>query len=373
MIGITGGQGFLARHLRNRLHCAVRRPFLLADRETFASAAALDQFTASCDRIVHLAGVNRADPAEVEAGNEGLARQLAASIQRTGATRHVVFANSVHLSRDTAYGRGKKKAAEVLAAWAETTGGCFTDLVVPNVFGEGGRPYYNSFVATFCDQITQDRTLSVNSDDPVELIHAQDVAAALIAALDEPPAPGGTVRRQLEGRQTTVPEVARLLTDMHGRYAEDRSLPDLRDPFVARLFNTYRFALFGRRPVAEVRRHVDPRGWLVEQVRTLHPGQGYISGTKPGITRGNHLHLRKFERFLVVAGEADISLRRLFETEITSFKVAGDKPVYVDIPTFHTHSITNIGQTELITVFWSSEWLDPDDTDTYPEPVVRPE
>ena len=75
------------------------------------------------------------------------------------------------------------------------------------------------------------------------------------------------------------------------------------------------------------------------------------------------------ERFFVVSGEAEISLRRLLSDEVVRFRLSGDRPGFVDMPTLWVHNITNVGKEDLVTMFWSDQLLDPDRPDQYAEAV----
>jgi UDP-2-acetamido-2,6-beta-L-arabino-hexul-4-ose reductase len=155
---------------------------------------------------------------------------------------------------------------------------------------------------------------------------------------------------------------------MRDRY-QAMVMPPLESALDVRLFNTLRSYLFPAHYPVALTLHIDARGSLFEVVKSNSGGQVFMSTTHPGITRGNHFHTRKVERFLVASGEADIRLRKLFSDEVICFKVRGDAPSYVDIPTFYTHHITNTGQSELVTLFWANEIFDSVDPDTFPERV----
>lgn len=364
-IGITGADGLLGFHLRARLHAHGWRGVRLATRQTFASPASLDEFVAGLDGVVHMAGMNRGDEAEVEATNIRLAADLVAALERTGSAPALVFANSIHVERDTGYGRGKRAAAALLRKWATASGATLADLVLPHVFGEFGKPFYNSVVSTFCHQLATGAHPEVHVDGQLELLHAQDVAQRCLEALRD--REDATTR--MIGAPMAVSELLVRLRDQHERYA-GHVVPDLCDRLDLQFFNTLRSYLYPHHyPVSlELRR--DARGGLFEAVKTLQGGQVFFSSTHPGVTRGNHYHLRKVERFLVVGGEAEIRLRKLFSPQVESFRVTGAAPCYIDMPTFHTHSITNVGSVELTTLFWSNEIFDPADPDTYAENVT---
>jgi UDP-2-acetamido-2,6-beta-L-arabino-hexul-4-ose reductase len=364
-IGITGANGFLGFHLRAFLYAQGRDEVRLATRETFADPAALDGFVRDLDGVAHLAGVNRGDEAGLEAANASLASELVAAFRRTGARPSLAFANSTHIERETGYGRGKRAAAERLAEWAADAGTWFANFVLPNIFGEFGRPFYNSVVATFCHQLANGHTPEIHVDAELELMHAQVVASYCAEALTQDKC--GMFR--LPGETIRVSELLERLRYMHGRYAVAKVIPDLSDPLDLRLFNTLRSYLYpGHYPVSLDLRS-DARGSLFEAVKAMQGGQTFLSTSHPGITRGNHYHLRKVERFLVVSGNAEIRVRKLFSGDLKTFVVSGNVPCYVDMPAFHTHSITNVGTDELLTLFWSNEIFDPADADTFTEAV----
>jgi len=363
-IGITGADGFLGWHLRVHLLPQADVTVSCAGRDTFADTAKLRAFAAGCDAIAHFAGVNRGEEADIEAGNAAIARALADALSAAGGRPHVVYANSTHHGRDTAYGRAKRHGAELLAGWASRAGARFTNLVLPHVYGEGGRPNYNSVVATFCHELAQNKNPRMSKEGDLELAHAQQVAAEVIACIRQ--------ARTGEARLAGVPLRVSALLERLGSFASDygnQIIPRLDSALDLNLFNTYRSYLFpAHYPVMLAQRN-DARGALFEAVKTLHGGQCFISTSHPGVTRGNHYHSRKIERFLVLQGNGLIRLRRLLVPKVHEFRVSGAAPCYIDMPTFHTHDITNVGAGELVTLFWSHEIYDPGQPDTYAEKV----
>ncbi len=340
----------------------------VANRSTFADPNALDDFVRSCDAIVHLAGMNRGDSVELETVNIRLAEDLVKSCERQKSQAHIIFSSSTHIYKEGSYGRSKRICAEHFRQWAKKSGGEFSNMILPHVFGECGKPFYNSVVSTFCHQLAQGEAPQIIDDSPLELAHAQTVAEIIYDLLLTKKTGDITV----EGVPMMVSELLEKLRAMADSY-EAHIIPDLRDRLDLALFNTYRSYLFPQAYPRDLQLHEDDRGHLFEAVKNLNGGQSFVSTTKPGITRGNHYHLSKLERFLVVRGRAEICLRRMFKDEIVKFEVSGDRPQYIDIPTLHTHTIANTGDTELLTLFWAHEIYDPSATDTIPEPVVLTE
>lgn len=365
-VGITGAGGLLGHHARCWFHAHEGYESISAFRSTFGDSTALQEFCAATDVVLHFAGMNRGADTEIEATNLGLAEQLVAAIEAGDARPHLLFASTTHRDRDTAYGRSKRAAAELLRAASERLGFAFTEAILPNVYGEGGLPDYNSAVSTFCDRLANGGQAQVSPDGRTELVHALDVAEFL-AARFQAPAPDGI---RMEGRALAIPELWERLQQMHESYCAMR-IPDLRDALDLGLFNTLRAAMYPAQYPMPLQLHEDPRGSLFESVKSDQGGQVFLSTTRPGITRGNHYHLRKVERFVVVGGKGAIRIRPLFGDTVQEFLVDGTAPVAIDMPTLHTHSIENVGDDDMLTMFWAHEIFDPAAPDTCFEEVLR--
>jgi UDP-2-acetamido-2,6-beta-L-arabino-hexul-4-ose reductase len=360
-VAVTGPDGFLAWHVRCVLWACQNQDIVPIGRAEFENADLMDAALMSVDSVIHLAGVNRATGEEIATTNPKLAEQLVAGLTRVNKPISVVYGNSIHSRGDSVFGRSKAQAASILRAHSEASGSSFVDVVLPNVFGEHGRPFYNSVVATFCHQLATGETPRIEVDRELPLIHAQTVAEILLAAAANP----SESEVLVEGRVLLVSEVLAKLQAISEPYFEGR-LPDLSDSFTRDLFNAYRSYTFPSMwPILPVK-HSDARGQLVEAVRGAGgETQVFFSSTNPGFTRGNHFHLRKVERFLVLNGQASIKLRRLFTDAVIEFHVTGETPAIVDMPTLWTHSITNTGDQDLLTLFYADDEYNPSDPDTY--------
>lgn len=369
-IGITGQNGFVGKHLYNTVSL-FREEFQLIPfhKEYFENTTLLEQWTAQCDVIVHLAAMNRhPDPQFIHDTNVGLVHQLVAAMEKNGKTRHVLFSSSTQEERDNLYGKSKKAGREALQQWAEKNNACITGLIIPNVFGAYGKPYYNSVVATFCHQLCHNETPKIDVDGDMKLIYVQELVTEIIESV--------RLKRNVAAypvphtSECKVSELLALLENYKQAYFEKGIIPGLKNRFELNLLNTFRsYINLKEYYPRHYQQHTDDRGKFVELVRLEQGGQVSYSTTKPGITRGNHFHTRKIERFSVIKGKALIQLRKYNTNELLNFELDGDQSSYVDMPIWFTHNIKNIGEEELLTVFWINEFYDPADPDTYFETV----
>ncbi|AZB21743.1 SDR family oxidoreductase [Kaistella haifensis] len=369
-IGITGQKGFVGSHLYNTLGLFPEE-FERVDfqKEFFEDETKLDEFTSKCDVIVHLAAMNRHESEQViYETNVRLAQNLVESLKRTNATPHVLISSSTQEERGNLYGQSKREGREAIARWANEYDGKVTGLIIPNVFGAFGKPYYNSFIATFCYQLTHGETPNIANDGEVNLIYVQELVTRIIEEIrSEDSQPQLLVEPTATKK---VSEVLTLLNDYKTKYFAGGEIPCLKDQFEHNLFNTYRSYMdYKNHFPVKFTQHRDPRGAFVEVIRLGIGGQCSFSTTVPGVTRGNHYHTRKIERFAVIKGKALIQLRKIDSDEVLDFYLDGSEPAYVDMPIWYTHNIKNIGDEELYTIFWINEAYDPVDADTYFEEV----
>ena len=320
-IAVTGAKGLLGWHTSARIHaenCAAAykgksRPYELVqiDRQTFMDDRLLPQSLKDVDAVIHFAGINRGNEAEVERANPDIAERLVEGCKAANINPHIVYANSTHANNDTFYGRSKKRAGQTLAAFAEN----YTDIVLPHIFGECARPYYNNVTATLIDKLWKNEEPDINPAGQVQLLHAGQAANMAIAAV---------VHRQNgtqtpSGRIIKISELYEKLRGFHDLYC-DNIFPVLNDPFDLALFNSYRTAAFPDHYPKKLQVNRDHRGMLFESAKGGSDGtQSFLSSTLPGKTRGDHFHLELVERFLVVHGSAIIRIRKVLTSEVHIF------------------------------------------------------
>ncbi len=361
-IAITGAGGFLGWHTRAALRAQEIDTKPLSLGVGFDPAAASDALDGA-PRLIHIAGVNRGSEDEVEEGNLLFARQLAEGLRRAETPPPVlVFANSTQAGNGSVYGSAKKEAADILSDTAAELGIEFLDVKLPNLFGEHGKPFYNAVTSTFCHILAEGGQPTVVDDKELTLMHAQNAADLLTGV-----APSDA-QQKLEER-ILVSELLEKLKEIAEVYATGE-IPDITHPFDRDLFNTYRSYNFVKNAEIPLIKKADPRGSFFEMIRTQGgESQSSFSTTVPGVSRGDHFHRRKIERFTVLVGEATIAVRRLFSDEVREFHVTGDEPVAIDMPAMWPHKITNTGDGTLFTSFWVNELYDDNNPDTVREAV----
>jgi UDP-2-acetamido-2,6-beta-L-arabino-hexul-4-ose reductase len=316
--------------------------------------------------------VNRdKDPQVIYDTNILLTRKLIDAMESTGSMPHVLFSSSTQEERDNPYGKSKRICRELLEEWARKHNSRFTGLVIPNVFGPFGKPFYNSVIATFCYQLTHNEEPHLDVDAELKLIYVNELTGEIRKLLSGDGQDEGIIKIVIpETCVIKVSAILDLLYSFRESYFKGYCFPELSNLFEINLFNTYRSFIDPSLVFpAMLRKNSDQRGVFVETIKSLSGGQFSFSTTLPAITRGNHFHIRKAERFIVIKGKAQIELRKVGTSEVLRFQLDGANPSFVDMPVWYTHNITNTGSEELITLFWTNELFDPSDPDTFFEKV----
>jgi UDP-2-acetamido-2,6-beta-L-arabino-hexul-4-ose reductase len=368
-VGLTGSNGFIGWHLLHTLGLESNKYEVIEfKRDWFNEIGDLDIFVSKCDAIVHLAGLNRHSEEDViYKTNIWLAERLIESFERTGFKGQVLFSSSIQEEKNNTFGNSKKMARELFFNWAVKFGANFKGLIIPNVFGAFGVPFYNSVVSTFCHQLVHNEIPKIDNDVKLNLIYIDDLVKIIINLLDVESI------ENLNVDYTDSYKVSQLLDILNvykSKYFENGQIPKFNNQFEINLFNTFRsYFNFNTYFPIEYKNNIDERGNFVEIIKLETGGQVSFSTTKSGITRGNHFHTRKIERFSVIKGKALIQLRKIGSLEVYDYYLSGDNPAYVDMPIWYTHNIKNIGSEELYTMFWINEFYDVNDSDTYFEIV----
>lgn len=393
---ITGAKGFVGRNLVSQLHNiqsgkARNYPVSGTDLKVFeydvdSDPEELDIYCKNADFVFNLAGVNRPkDPAEFMKGNFGFASTLLDTLKKYNNTCPVMISSSSQAALDNPYGESKRAGENLLFDYAKETGAKVLVYRFPNVFGKWCRPNYNSAVATFCNNIANDLPIQVNDPSVVmNLVYVDDVVDELIGALTGGEHYEGTTNytdytneEGQEGRFCRVPTVHTItlggIVDLLYSFKEmpgNLNVPDLGDSFTKKLYSTYLSYLPKEKFSYPVQMKTDDRGSFTEIIRTPDRGQFSVNISKPGVTKGQHWHHTKNEKFVVVSGHGLIRLRKIGTDEVIDFEVSGEKIEVVEMIPGYTHNIINLSDTEeLVTFMWANEPFDPNRPDTYFEEV----
>lgn len=368
-IGITGSNGFIGWHLSNTLSLQPRLfEVINFNREWFDCEASLDLFVNKCDVIIHLACINRHENDNfLYNTNISIAQNLIDSFIRTNYKGKLLFSSSIHENTDNSFGKSKKFISDLFLKWGNDFGGHFKSLIIPNVYGPFGLPNYNSVVATFCFQLTRNIDTKVNNDIDLGLIYIDDLVKEFIKHILSDVS---GIIRIAHSDLYKISEILSLLSFFKVKYLVNGEIPSLKSSFEFNMFNTFRsFIDMETHFPKKYKNNIDERGNFVELIRQEIGGQVSFSTAMPGVTRGNHYHTRKIERFSVVKGSAQIQIRKKNTNQVINYYLNGDEPAYVDIPIWYSHNIKNIGQDVLYTIFWINEPYDSSNSDTYFENV----
>ena len=371
---VTGARGSLGKNLV----VALRRAQVdVAEIDVDDPPGAMAPALAGAAAVFHLAGVNRPDDErEFITGNVGSLEALFEALDARRAAEEaavrplIVLSSSTQAGLDNPYGRSKLAAERALEAYTSRTDTPAVIYRLPGVFGKWCRPNYNSVVATFCHSVACGLPITIS--DParvVELVHVDDVVAEFMTHVDNRAAGvrRGDVRPTFS---TSLGDLARRIRGFRST-RDTLEVADATDPFTRRLLGTYTSYIPPADLAYDLVQRTDARGTLAELLKSPHFGQIFVSRTLPGITRGNHYHDLKVEKFCVLEGDAVIRFRPVLGDEVTEHRVSGRDFRVVDIPPGMTHSIENVGATEMIVLFWASEILNRDRTDTHFSEVLR--
>lgn len=373
---ITGANGFIGRNLCSTLNnikdgkdksFAISPDLNLLEFDVDSDPVLLDEYCSKADYVFNLAGVNRPkEQEEFMSTNFGFASVLLDTLKKYNNTCPVMLSSSTQAALGNPYGQSKKAGEDLFFKYAKDTGAQVLVYRFPNVFGKWCRPNYNSAIATFCYNIAHDLPITVNDRSVVmKLVYIDDVITELIHALEGK-------ANLCEGGFCAVPndhtielgEIANMIISFH-MSRRLHTVPDMSDSFTRKLYATYLSYLPEDQFSYPLTMNIDTRGSFTEIIRTQERGQFSVNISKPGITKGNHWHHTKNEKFLVVSGRGVIRFRKVGEERVLEYFVSGERLEVVDIPTGYTHNIENLGDTDMVAFMWASECFDPDKPDTY--------
>ena len=361
---ITGANGFVGKNLVATLEQDNRYTLFKVTRET--SATELADYASKADFVYHLAGVNRPhDNAEFQESNVDFTNALLTALAKANNNAPIVLTSSIQAENDSPYGMSKKDGEVLLIQYGQNRGIPVFIYRLPNLFGKWSKPNYNSVIATFSYKIARNEDIIIN-DPEVELtlVYIDDLIEEFLRALEVTPTKEDNYCIVPVVYKKKLGAIAKLLKEFKNS-RDSRVISNLNDDFILKLYSTYLNFL----PVGDfsypLLMHEDPRGSFTEFVKSPYAGQVSVNVSKPGITKGEHWHHTKNEKFLVVSGHGVIRFRDYFSDDVVEYEVSGDKLEVVDIPTGYTHSIVNTGDSDMVTIMWVNEMFDPNNPDTF--------
>ncbi len=332
----------------------------------------LKGYTKDCDFVFHLAGINRPkDISEFYQGNATFTETLCSLLEEHDNKSPILISSSIQASKDNDYGKSKKEGEEYLLNHGKKMDSKVYIYRLANLFGKWCRPNYNSVTATWCYNVANEKDIQIN-DPNVELplCYIDDVVNEFINALEgNPTACKNEIYEVIPVHYIKLGELADIIKS----FKESRgtlNVPNMKEGSLEKkLYSTYLSYLPKDKFSYPLKMNTDQRGSFTEFLKTEEYGQVSVNVSKPGITKGQHWHHSKNEKFLVVSGKGLIQFRDIYSDEIIEYYVSGDKLEVIDIPTGYTHNIINIGESDMVTIMWANEKFDPKHPDTYYEEV----
>lgn len=372
---ITGAAGFIGKNLSARLRCLGYENLLLFDMQS--TQEDLEQYAKEACFVYHLAGVNRpTDHEEFYTGNAQLTHRLLLALAAAGNKAPVLLSSTTQAGNNSDYAKSKEEAESLVFTHGIKNDSPVFVYRLPGIFGKWSRPNYNTVVATFCHNVA--RGLPIEVRDPaytLPLCYIDDVVNNFVGRLEgstDLPRPKTSEQGAFYGIEPAYEVTLGWLAGTIRNFAQMRKslgVPDMSEGITKKLWATYLSFIPPQSLAYPLTTHEDARGSFTEFLRTYEHGQISVNIAKPGITKGNHWHDTKNEKFLVVSGTGVVRFRQIGQEEIIEYPVSGQEMRVIDIPPGTTHNIENLGQDDLITVMWASEPFNEESPDTYHEEV----
>lgn len=385
---ITGAAGFVGKNLVAQLnniksgkakHSSLGSSLVLYEYDRDTDPSMLEEACKEVDFVFHLAGVNRPkNESEFMEGNFGFTSTLLETLKKYNNNCPIMLSSSTQAELDNPYGKSKIAGEEVVRShFKESDKSKALIYRFPNVFGKWCLPNYNSAVATFCHNVANDLPITIN--DPsvdMTLVYIDDVVDELVNSLAGSPNRDGELCYVPIKHNVKLGEIVDLIYGFKAQ-RENLNVPNVTDNgFEKKLYSTYLSYLPTDKFSYPLKMNVDNRGSFTEIIRTPDRGQFSVNVSKPNITKGQHWHHTKNEKFVVVSGKGLIQLRKVGVDEngglhpIQSYYVSGDKIEVVEMIPGYTHNIINLSDTEdMVTFMWANESFNPEKPDTFFEEV----
>ena len=369
-VGITGVNGFIGWHLKQRLlYTSDKYEIIHFERDFFDSEKKISNFLKKCNVLVHLAAVNRHKKIDyIYEENVRISQILINSLIKIKSKPKIILASSIQEKLDNEFGKSKRKVRSLFEEFGLKYKTSISSLIIPNVFGPFCKPNYNSFVSTFCHGVLHKKQINIENNRGIDLLYIDQLIEVFTKSIDELCNKSTFSIEKIEQFKTSnidIKEVYNKILIFKKEYFDNGTIPNLNKKIDLDLFNTFRSFIPLNHFPKKLKKHEDHRGFFSELIKTNSEGQTSVSVSFKNIERGNHFHTRKIERFYILRGKALVQLRRVDTDEIYDIKLSSNENNYLDIPIWYTHNLVNIGNDEMYSVFWISEHFNQDDPDTF--------
>jgi UDP-2-acetamido-2,6-beta-L-arabino-hexul-4-ose reductase len=301
-----------------------------------------------CDVVIHMAEKNRGNEVDIYENNIKSASDLTIALDTINKQPLIIYTSSIHENADNVYGKWRRKNKIIFSNWAKDNN--FISITLPNIFGPFCKPNYNSFIATICDSLIKGNDFKVN-DSNINLLYVENLCIQIHDIIQK-------TRTCIESDvHSNINDIVKTLTRFHDEYYKKGHIPHIANELELNLFTVFRSYIPDSNRKFQIKHVSDDRGDLKELVISKEKGQIFYSTTKPNVTRGNHFHTKRIERFCILRGYAKIEMRKIGSDEVISYHIKDSDNYVIDMSPYYTHSLTNIGTDDLICAFWMNDIL----------------
>jgi UDP-2-acetamido-2,6-beta-L-arabino-hexul-4-ose reductase len=363
-IAITGADGFLGKNLIYQLYKREKININKITRNT--KIEDLDKIILNSKFIYHFAGANRPKSNNgFITDNINLTKYICDLLIKNKSKNKIIFTSSTQAENKTKYGHSKKKCEKIIINYAKKNKAGIYIYRLPNIFGKWSKPNYNSVVSTFCHNISRNKKIIIsNPKKKIDLIYVDDVIESFMKIITSKSTPQQNFYKINKITNISLMDLSNTIKEFHLDRKEGL-INDISLNFRKKLYSTYVSFLPKKAITYKLISKIDKRGSFTEFLKTKHSGQISVFTAKKNITRGQHFHHTKVEKFFVVKGKAKFYMRNLLTNKIINHILNSETPKVIESLPGYTHYIKNIGKEDLIVLLWSNEVFNVNKPDTF--------
>ena len=318
--------------------------------------------------IFHVAGINRPNKAKEFNENIILTKKICKIAEKSIKKIPIVFTSSTQATQINPYGKSKSESEKILKEYSKKKNISIYIYRLPNIFGKWSKPHYNSFIATICFNLINNLPISIHDHGKMlELVYIDDLVNSFFKVFIEHKDKNFSKFKYIKvspSYKISCISLFNKLQDIHKTF-KTIYVKKYSTGLGRALYSTYLSFLPIKKFVYELSENIDYRGSFTEFIRTIDNGQFSIFKSNPGISRGNHYHNSKNEKFLVVHGQAKFDMVNLSNKKKIKIYISDKKQQVLITPPGWAHKITNVSKDLLIAIVWSNENFNKNKSDTY--------